>query len=233
MLIVLNNKCNLTKEKFLKYQQDLEGIEDKNQIILCPSNLYLSLFDSKKIELGSQNVSKDSIGAYTGEIAAEQLASFNVKYCIVGHSERRIHQKETSKEINEKIKRLISNKITPIYCIGETKEERATGKYKEVLRNLLKEELATLEDEEKKKIIIAYEPIWSIGTGLIPTPEEINNSIDLVREILPNNKIIYGGSVNDKNIDILKKISKTDGYLLGGLSLEIENLKKFLEKLEN
>lgn len=232
MLIILNNKCNLTKQEFINYQEQLEQIEATNQIILCPSNVYLGLFNSKTIELGSQNVSSKDMGSYTGEISAKQLKSFDVKYCIVGHSERRKYQQETTKDITNKIKQLLDNDINPIYCIGETKEEKESNKVEEVLTKEILDITKDLTEEEKERIIIAYEPIWSIGTGKIPTQKEINNVIQIIKNLLPNNKVVYGGSANAKNIDILKEVSDVDGYLLGGLSLDVENLKIFIEKLE-
>jgi len=232
MLIVLNNKCNLTKEEFITYQNELNNIESRNPLVLCPSDVFLSLFSSNKVELGSQNVSKTNMGAYTGEVSANQLKTLNVKYSIVGHSERRKYQKETPTDINEKIKRLLENDITPIYCIGESKEERENKEYKDILKNDILKSLADIKDEDKNKIIIAYEPIWSIGTGIIPTVEEINEVFEIVKELLPNCKVLYGGSANNKNITTLKTINNIDGYLLGGISLNLENLKEFLEILE-
>lgn len=232
MIIVLNNKCNLTKDEFLIYQKKLEQIEDENQIILCPSNIYLSLVNSKKIELGSQNVGNYNMGSYTGEISAKQLASFNVKYCIVGHSERRKYQQETNNDIKNKIINLLNNNIVPIYCIGETLEEKNENKVAEVLTRELREVLSALDENQKKKLIIAYEPIWAIGTGQIPTVEEIEYAINIIKKFLPDNKIIYGGSATENNVDIINNVKDINGYLLGGLSLSIDNLKIFLEKLE-
>ena len=231
MIIVLNNKCNLTKDEFLTYQQNLEKIEGSNQIILCPSNVFLGLFNSNKIDLGSQNVSKNEMGAYTGEVSAKQLKSLDVKYSLVGHSERRKYNGEKPSDIAKKIKKLLENNITPIYCVGETKEERESNTYKNTIITDIKESLLDLTEDDKNKIIIAYEPIWSIGTGLIPSNDEIEEVIFLIKEQLPNNKVLYGGSANNENIDVLKNIKCIDGFLLGGLSLSIENLNKFINKL--
>lgn len=231
MLIVLNNKCNLTKEEFITYQNELNNIESRNPLVLCPSDVFLSLFSSNKVELGSQNVSKTNMGAYTGEVSANQLKTLNVKYSIVGHSERRKYQKETPTDINEKIKRLLENDITPIYCIGESKEERENKEYKDILKNDILKSLADIKDEDKNKIIIAYEPIWSIGTGIVPKNYEIEEVVNLITGFLPNNKILYGGSVNENNIDTLKSIQGIDGYLLGGVSLQPDKLSILIEKL--
>ena len=225
MIVALNNKSNLEKQDFISYLNNLKGISTNNTLILCPTYLNIPLVDNS-ILLGSQNVSKTDEGAYTGEISAKQLKSYNVKYSIVGHSERREYQKETNEDIKEKIVKLIENDITPILCIGESKVERENGTYKEVLIK----ELSILEDVNKD-IIIAYEPIWSIGTGIIPTNEEIIEVFKLIKSICPNDKVLYGGSANNDNIDTLKEIDLIDGYLLGGLSLKPDKLEKFLNKL--
>ena len=231
MIIALNNKCNLGKEEFIDYTDKLDSLETNNTLIVCPTSLNIPMFNNYRIKLGSQNVSTNDYGAYTGEICAKQLKSYGVKYCIVGHSERRTYQKETNEEINEKLKRLLENDIIPILCIGETLDERKANKQEEVIKKEITEGLANLNEEEKSKIIIAYEPIWSIGTGLIPNNQEITDIIKLIKKLLPNNKVLYGGSANEENISTLKEIKEIDGYLLGGLSLKIDKLKIFLEKL--
>lgn len=233
MIIALNNKCNLTKNEFIEYQNELSKLKSSSKIILCPTYLNISLFNIENVELGSENVSSTSKGAYTGEICAEQLKSYGVKYSIVGHSERREYQRETLDEINKKIRNLFDNDIIPILCIGETKEERDNNKVEEVLEKELTTAISGLSEEEKDKLIIAYEPIWSIGTGIIPTIEEINEVFEFIKTILNNSKILYGGSANEKNIDILKTSSLIDGYLLGGLSLKPTELQIFINKLEN
>lgn len=234
MIIALNNKSNLTKEEFIEYQKQLSSIQAlSSKIILCPTSTYLALYNLNNIELGAQNVSKDEIGAHTGEIAATQLASLNVKYCIVGHSERRQELKESSEDTNKKIKNLFSKNIKPILCVGETKEEKELGKTTSLIKEQLMIAIKDLSEDEKNNIIIAYEPIWSIGTGLIPTIEDIEEVLSLIKEILPTAKCLYGGSANDENIDYLKTSNLIDGYLLGGLSLKPEKLQIFIEKAEN
>lgn len=229
MIIVLNNKCNLILDEYLKYQEELQQIQSNNELILCPSDIYLSKFDLNNFKLGSQNVSSYKTGAFTGEASAKQLKSIGVEYSIVGHSERRNYQKETNTDINKKIKELISHNIIPILCIGETKEDKDSNKTNNIVMNELNECLLNVED--KSKIIIAYEPIWSIGTGIIPTKKEIDNVLKKIKEIYPNNKTIYGGSINSINVEILRNSRYIDGFLIGGLSLRTKELKEFINKL--
>lgn len=230
MIIALNNKSNLGKEEFQQYMQELEKIECQDTMILCPNHLNINSYSSKKCHLGAQNVSRTGNGAYTGEISSEQLKSYNVEYCIIGHSERRQYQKESLEDIHEKLLKLIENQITPILCIGESLEERNNNKVEEVLKKELLTAVEGLTDAEKEKIIIAYEPIWSIGTGIIPTNEQIKEVFHLIKTLLPNIKVLYGGSANEENIDVFREIKEIDGYLLGGLSLKPEKLKIFIEK---
>lgn len=233
MIIALNNKSNLNKEEFLKYQEELATVNCNSIMILCASPLNIANYNLTNCYWGAQNVSTESVGAHTGEIAASQLKSYGVKYCIVGHSERRQDQKETNEDIAKKIKNLYAEGITPILCVGETKEERESGKLNAIIEEEILVATENLTSEEKDNLIVAYEPIWSIGTGLIPTNDEIEEVFKLINSLLPTTKVLYGGSANDKNIDELKKCSLIEGYLLGGLSLKPENLKVFIEKLEN
>ena len=232
MLVVLNNKCNLDYEEFIKYNEELNSINTNIDLVLCPSMLYVSLFKSDKIVLGSQKVDMYDMGAYTGCVNAKQLKSLGVKYSLVGHSEVRKYKNITPEGINKKIKKLLEEGITPIYCIGETKEERDNNTYKKLLKEDIIESLKDLSDEEKEKVIVAYEPVWSIGTGNIPKCYEINEVIDIIKQELPNNKVLYGGSVNEENINFFNTNCNLDGYLLGGVSLKPDKLQKLLNILE-
>ena len=226
MIVALNNKSNLNKDEFISYLDKINNISTNNTLILCPTFINIANFNSNSVLLGSQNVSSYDNGAYTGEVSAKDLLTYGVKYSIIGHSERREYQKETNEDIKEKLNRLLENNITPILCIGESKLERDNNTYKSVLE----EELSILDTNSNA--IIAYEPIWSIGTGVIPTKEEIEEVFEFIKERFPNNKVLYGGSANLSNIDMLKEISLIDGYLLGGLSLKVDELKTFIDKLK-
>ena len=230
MIVILNNKCNLSKTEFIKYQEELKTINTEHEVVLCPTYLNINNCQLETIKIGAQTVSCTDNGAYNGEISARDLKDSGVKYTIVGHSERRKYQNESNYDINEKIKRLLENDITPILCIGETEDERNNGLVEYIINKQLSESLRGLLEEKIKKIIIAYEPIWSIGTGLIPDIDDIINVNNFIKKLYPNNQIIYGGSANEKNIQNLKS-KAIDGYLLGGLSLKPEKIKEFLDQL--
>lgn len=231
MIIALNNKSNLTKEEFLKYQEDIQKLNFKtSNVILIPSNIYLASANIPNISLGSQNVSMYEMGPHTGEVSASQLRQLGVSYCLVGHSERRKEQHETNIEIRNKIKNLLNQGIIPILCIGETKEEKNTAHT--VIYQELQEALISLTEEELKKVIIAYEPVWSIGTGLIPTSTEIESIVTKIKETYPNNLVLYGGSVTLENIEKLTQENAVDGYLLGGLSLQLNKVQILIDKIE-
>lgn len=231
MIIALNNKSNLTKEEFLKYQEDIQKLNFRtSNVILIPSNIYLATANIPNISLGSQNVSMYEMGPHTGEVSASQLRQLGVSYCLVGHSERRKEQHETNIEIRNKIKNLLNQGIIPILCIGETKEEKNTAHT--VIYQELQEALIGLTEEELKKVIIAYEPVWSIGTGLIPTSTEIENIVTKIKEKYPNNLVLYGGSVTIDNIEKLTRENAVDGYLLGGLSLQLDKVQILIDKIE-
>lgn len=224
MLVVLNNKCNFNLDEYLDYQNKLKNLNFKNDIVLCPSSIYLSNFELENIFLGSQNVSPFNDGAYTGEVSARQLKSLNVKYCLVGHSERRVYFKENNEILKNKIEQLLENEIIPIYCVGELEKNSDN--------NELDNELKILEEiHNNEKIIIAYEPLWAIGTGIQPNINELKKIIKLIKEKFPNNKVLYGGSVNEDSIVNLKS-ELIDGYLLGGVSLHPDRISMLLSKLD-
>lgn len=229
MIVALNNKSNLDKNAYRDYLERLNKVETDFELILCPTHLNIANTELVKAKLGAENVSSRKDGAYTGEVSASQLKSYDVEYTIVGHSERREYQKETFEDINEKVKRLFEENITPILCIGESKEQRENIDFKAFLEEEITTALAGLTEEQKSKVIIAYEPIWSIGTGIIPTEEQIIDVFDFIKEKLPTTKVLYGGSANVNNIEMLNKIKQIDGYLLGGLSLKPEELQTFLD----
>lgn len=233
MIIALNNKSNLDKIAYAEYLDKLKNVKTDYTLILCPTYLNIGQTEIENAHLGAENVSSRNDGAYTGEVSASQLKSYGVEYTIVGHSERREYQKENFEDINEKVKRLFENDIVPILCIGESKEQRENTDFKAFLADEITTAIEGLTEDQINKIVIAYEPIWSIGTGIIPTTEEIIEVFDFIKEKLPSTKVLYGGSANVSNIETLNKIKQIDGYLLGGLSLKPDDLQKFLDIMKN
>lgn len=176
-------------------------------------------------------------GAYTGEISAQMLKSINVEYVIIGHSERRQYFNETDETVNKKIKAAFANGLKPIVCVGETLEQRENGETVKIITNQTKLALEGLTDEQVKNTIIAYEPIWAIGTGKTATSEDANNSIKAIRDEIcqiygqnvANGVIIqYGGSVKSSNAKELFEMSDIDGGLVGGASLKSEEFSKIV-----
>ena len=237
MIIVLNNKTNFTKDEFLDYKNHLSQINYYHPLILCPSSCYLPFCQETTLGLGAQNVSKTNSKSATGEITAPQLKSLNVNYCLVGHSERRIHLNEDSNDISAKIKNLLAEDIIPILCIGENEEEYQNNKIKEVLLNDLKASFSAISYLDQQKIIIAYEPIWAIGTGKTATKEDANDACRKIREKIAQiygqnvaERVIiqYGGSMKPENAKELLEMSDIDGGLIGGASLKAETFEKIV-----
>ena len=198
------------------------------KIIYCPPNTLINQMSinlrKSQIEVGAQNCHENyGYGAYTGSINSLMLKNAGAKYVIIGHSEIR-NIGETNKKINLKIKSALKTGLKVIFCIGETLQEKRKKITKSVLNKQIKLGLAKIHD--KKNIIIAYEPVWSIGSGLIPNQKELFTTIDFIKKKLKNYKVIYGGSVNPKNISQLKSINNLDGFLVGGAS---QDSKKFID----
>lgn len=222
MLIVANWKMNCFKaetERLLnQIKQNLSG---NNQIVICPPHTMLSLaetsFIGSNIKLGAQDCSFNDNGAFTGDISTTMLKDLGVEYVILGHSERRNYHNESNEIIKKKAEKAISCGLKPIICIGESLEQRNSGKTKDIVLNQINNCLPNSDD-----YIIAYEPIWAIGTGLTPTLDEISEIHDFIAERKQNIEILYGGSVNENNCHEIANIDNVAGFLVGGASLIAE-----------
>ena len=223
-----NLKSINTLDKVIKFSKSKEI--KKGRLIYCPPYTLITSFFKKfencLIDIGGQNCHEsDDYGAYTGFINSRMLKSIGANYVILGHSENRI-KGETDKLINLKIRSAIKANLKVIFCIGETLKEKNSGKTNSILSKQIKFGL----DKVKKKsnIFIAYEPVWSIGTGKIPKSKELQQTVEFIKKKFKGKlpKILYGGSVNPKNINDLKKISSLDGFLIGGAS---QSSKKFID----
>ena len=217
----------------------VNGLNNKNinrDVIICPPFTSLSevsnLLKGTKIELGAQNMHFEDKGAFTAEISSEMLLSVGCKYVILGHSERRTIFGETDEFINKKIKKALSSGLTPIFCIGESLEQRENGTTNDVIKRQVLEGIKDLSEDNVNKLIIAYEPIWAIGTGKTATPEQAQEVHEFIRSILEetfnkqtseNISILYGGSVKPNNaFDLLSK-TDIDGALVGGACLDADS----------
>ena len=232
-IVVANMKMNLHMDDINNYLNEFKKY-DTSGLIFCPPSIYLPYFLNNNYEVGIQNYASYKNGAYTGEISASQVKSMNINYAIIGHSERREYFNETDNIINEKIKLGLENNLKIILCIGEALEHKQNNQTNEVLKKQIINGLKDIQDINS--IVIAYEPIWSIGTGLIPTNDEIYNTTNFIKEEINKlyNKdvmVLYGGSVNDDNINVLNEIDNLSGFLVGGASLKPDKLKRIKETI--
>jgi triosephosphate isomerase len=191
-----------------------------------------AVIDSTKLGLGAENCADKKSGAYTGEVSASMVASTGATYVILGHSERRQYYGETSAILKEKVGLALENNLTPIFCIGEVLEERENGTYFDVVKAQIEEALFELSAEDFGKIILAYEPVWAIGTGKTATDDQAEEMHAFIREVLAakygeavaeETSILYGGSCKPSNAAQLFAKPNVDGGLIGGASLEAES----------
>ena len=217
--------------KFLKTFKKSKKIK----LIYCPPNTLINLMSKKflktSVEVGAQNCHESmSYAPLTGSVNPSMLKSVGAKYVIIGHSENR-QSGETDKLINLKVKAATKAGLKVIFCIGETLSQKRKKITKKILSKQIK--LGLNNVQRSKNIIIAYEPVWSIGTGVIPKSSELLKTIDFIKDKARNNKVLYGGSVNPKNIRELKLIRSIDGFLIGGASQEAKKFIDIIKKTYN
>ncbi|MCF7859407.1 MAG: triose-phosphate isomerase [Candidatus Cloacimonetes bacterium] len=240
------NKLFPEVEDFLfELSENLEAKDlGKIDVIICPPSLYMEIATDvavdSKFYIGAQNVNDKDLGAYTGEISACMLDSMDIDYCIIGHSERREYYSETNEMINAKVKRLQENAIVPIICVGETLEQREQGITQDVILEQLNGAFKDIRIEEN--VIIAYEPVWAIGTGKTATPEQAQEVHFLIRNWIRENyspltadnlSILYGGSMKPANTAELLMQPDIDGGLIGGSSLDISQFTQMIDTALN
>jgi len=242
-VIAGNWKMNMLPNETIEYITEFAPLvkDTTNEVILCVpyTDLFYALLHTQdtNIKIGAQNIHWEEKGAYTGEISAKMLKSIGVEYVIIGHSERRQYFNETDESVNKKIKTAFANDLKPIVCVGETLEEREQGETEKVITKQTRLALEGLTNQKVEETIIAYEPIWAIGTGKTATSEDANNSIKAIRNEIKNiygeevaSKVIiqYGGSVKSSNAKELFSTSDIDGGLVGGASLKPEEFSKII-----
>lgn len=238
-----NWKMNMLPNEAMSFIRQIESEvnNSKAEVILCVpyTDLFYSLLTAQdtKIKIGAQNMHWEEKGAYTGEISGQMLKCIGVEYVIIGHSERRQYFAETDETVNKKVKSALLNGLKPIVCVGETLEQREQGKQEEIITNQTHLALEGLNEEQLQNVMVAYEPIWAIGTGKTATSEDANNAIKSIRNQVEkdygknaaeNIIILYGGSVKPENSKELFSMSDIDGGLVGGASLKAEEFIKIL-----
>lgn len=242
-VIAGNWKMNMLPNEAISFIEQITPLvkDTNNEVILCVpyTDLFYSLLTAQNtnIKIGAQNMHWEEKGAYTGEISGQMLKSIGVEYVIIGHSERRQYFAETDETVNKKVKSALANELKPIICVGETLEQREQGKAEEVITTQTVLALEGINKEQMANIVLAYEPIWAIGTGKTATSEDANNSIKWVRnkveelygkEVADQVIILYGGSVKAENAKELFSTTDIDGGLVGGASLKVDEFSKIV-----
>ena len=242
-VIAGNWKMNMLPDETIKFIEELKPLvkDTNNEVILCVpyTDLFYALLTAQNtnIKIGAQNMHFEEKGAYTGEVSGKMLKAINVEYIIIGHSERRQYFNETDETVNKKIKAAFNYGLKPIVCVGETLEERESGKTTDIITKQTELALEGLTEEQVENTIIAYEPIWAIGTGKTATSEDANNSVKEIRNKIAKiygqnvaDRVIiqYGGSVKSSNAKELFEMSDIDGGLVGGASLKADEFSKIV-----
>ena len=240
-IIAGNWKMNKTPSEAVELVNELKPLvkDAEAEVVVCPPFVCLpavaQALEGSNIALGAQNMHFEEKGAFTGEIAPGMLKELGVKYVIIGHSERRQYFAETDETVNKKVHAAFAHDLTPIVCVGETLEEREQGVTEKVVEKQTRAALAGLSKENAEKTVIAYEPVWAIGTGKTATSEQANEVIAFIRGIIADMfgkdvaekvRIQYGGSMNAGNASELMAMPDIDGGLIGGASLKAEDFSK-------
>ena len=238
------NKLASEAKEFAIASRDLVDLASKNNIDIGVGPTYLSLSAVKenadpRMIVAAQNVHFKESGAYTGEVSIPMLKEFGIDWVILGHSERRTYDNETSLKCHDKMVQLFANKMVPVYCVGETLGEYEAGQTKEIVGTQIKEGLTGFSAEEVKELVVAYEPVWSIGTGKNASVEIAQDVcgyirgllVELFGEVGNEIRILYGGSVKPENVKAYLSCADIDGALVGGASLKIDSYSGLLTNI--
>ncbi len=229
----LNKTVAETRRTILDLRNKLAGVQTRSEVVVCPPSVSLeTAVDAARetgIMVGAQNVHWEAAGAFTGEISTEMLEAVGVDCVLIGHSERRAIFGETDEEVGKKLLKVLSGTLTPIVCVGEVLEERESGATAEVLKRQVGTALKDVAPDHAGRLVVAYEPVWAIGTGKTASPEIANEAHTLIRSQIAaifgrsaadETSILYGGSVKPDNAESLMRESEVDGVLVGGASLD-------------
>lgn len=234
-IVIGNWKMNMTREEtkslltLIKESVKDDVVDTAFAVPFTSLETAAKVLEESSIMLGAQNVYHEPRGAYTGEISVEMIKDLGVRFCLVGHSERRKCFFETDEIVNKKVKALLEANISPVVCVGETLEQREKGEHLDLIRTQVKKALADVDSMRVEDVIIAYEPLWAIGTGVTATSHEAEEVCSFIRYIVAETygvsisekiRILYGGSVNENNAYELFQMPNIDGALVGGASLK-------------
>lgn len=243
-IIAGNWKMNFSSKESEKFLNELvPRLSNVNcEVVICPSftSLHVAseILKDTNIKLGAQNVHFEEKGAFTGEISIDMLKSFGVSYVIIGHSERRTYFNENDEQINKKIFTCLKNSIVPMLCVGETLRDRESGNMEKILESQINGAFCNVSKEDAQKIVIAYEPVWAIGTGKTATSKEADDTIGFIRsvigniyddEVAQNVVILYGGSVKPNTIKEQMSMENIDGVLVGGASIVVDDFESIVK----
>lgn len=241
LLLIANWKMELSVSKSIELCKQTAATftqANNTKIVLCPTfpALYPAhqVLSQSNIALGAQNCATKDKGALTGEVSATTLAEIGVSYCIVGHSERRQLFGETNEQVAVKVTQLLSSSIIPIICVGETRDERQQSNTEKIIGQQLAALIRVVEQFPQATYVIAYEPVWSIGTGTVPDSQDIQKVVTFIKDqwqqMAPKSTclVLYGGSVNETNTPTLISVEGIDGLLIGGASLEFQKFQKIV-----
>ena len=214
-----------------------------NEVLVCPSYVCLDTvkreIESSNIKLGAQNIDYHEKGAYTGEISYAMVEDFGLSYVIIGHSERRQYYNETDESVNKKAQMLLSKGVRPIICVGENLEQRESGVTDDFVSMQVKKALNGMLMTQIPEVVIAYEPIWALGTGLTASATDANSTIKMIRatvrgmygDVADEMRILYGGSMNEKNASELLGTTDIDGGLIGGAALDASKFSRIVSSI--
>ena len=249
-IVAGNWKMNKTLEEGIQLAEEInqlvkQGIPENTGVVIAPPFIHLTevakRIDPALVSLSAQNCAAEASGAYTGEVSAAMIRSTGATHVIIGHPERRHYFGETNRILKSKMEMALENGLTPIYCCGEVLEERKAGEHFNVVKKQINDVLFFLSDEEFHRIIIAYEPVWAIGTGETATPQQAQEMHAFIRKLIierygkemaENTTILYGGSCKPSNARELFANADVDGGLIGGASLKAEDFYAIIQAVE-
>ncbi|SMO68672.1 triose-phosphate isomerase [Fodinibius sediminis] len=246
-LVAGNWKMNCGPEETKKLLQGIKNsgisIPETIDVLVCPPMISLTvasdeLKDAAGIALGAQNVHYEDNGAYTGEVSTQMLNEVDCEYVIIGHSERREYFGETDQTVNAKVKKSLSDGLRPVICVGESLKQRKAGEHQLIVRKQVEAALTEVDEEDAEDLVVAYEPIWAIGTGETATPDQAQEMHKMIRGVLSdlyasnvadNIQLLYGGSMKPHNAEELLSQPDVDGGLIGGASLKADSFTEIIK----